>query len=181
MATTDSKQRARRRTREVLIGLTLMIAVTAVGLWFVLTRAGEWGVPGFSYVNEHGSTCENGLISDTCTELTVAELSARLEVPFPEETEVIDGTLQVGSNTTLVARVRFPHSDAGWFQADLAELYGHCRSDLPPPGMSEGMAEPCVMGNDQFASESMSTRYVLVLGIPEGETDPVLGMDFLWR
>ncbi|MGJ3509249.1 hypothetical protein [Enemella sp. A6] len=179
--TTHSKQRARRKLREVLIGLTLMILITGAALWFVLSKAGEWGVPGFTYTNEYGSTCENGFVTNTCTELTREELGARLEVPFPEQTEVLESTLEEGSNTTLRAKIRFPQADAGKFQAALAEKYGHCRNDLPPPAMAEGMQKPCVMGNDRFASESMSIRYVLVLGVREGEQDPVLGMDFLWR
>lgn len=181
MAIVDSRERARRRRREILIGITVMIAIMAAAVWFVLNRAGEWGVPGFGYVNEYGSLCENGLVSDTCTTLTIEEIGTRLGVPLPEGAEVLDGVVVTGANTTMDARVRIPAAEREALQARLVEAYGECRTDLPPPGLAEGMTEPCVMGNDQFASESMSTRYVLVLGVREGETDAVLGVDFLWR
>lgn len=177
----SSRERAHRKRREILIGLCLMTACTGIALWIVLTRAGDWGVPGFSYHNEFGSACENGWVSDTCTTLTTAEVGHRLQIDLPEGSEIIRGTLTSGHTTTLQTEVRIPSAQAEALQARMAEIYGECRTDIPPPGVADGMPEPCIMANDQFASESMSERYAMALGTRDDEREHVLAVDFLWR
>lgn len=177
----SSRERAHRKRREVLIGLCIMTACTGIALWFALSRAGEWGVPGFSYENEFGSTCENGWVSETCSQLTPEEVSNGLKVDLPAGSEVIRGTLTNGHNTTLQTEVRIPSAAVSELQELLTELYGPCRTDIPPPGVADGMPEPCVMANDRFAAESMSQRYAIALGTRDDEPEHVLAIDYLWR
>ncbi|MGY4720911.1 hypothetical protein [Naumannella cuiyingiana] len=121
----------RRRTRRNLITLGVIMALAAGAIIAVLTMAGRWGVPGFSYTNDLGSRCTNKILGHTCDQVSVAEINARAETTLPEQTEVLQSSYSEAQDWGLSAVVVVPAADAASTDAMLTERFGKCDGDLP--------------------------------------------------
>jgi len=142
-----------------------MLAFASVALVVVTRRAGDWGVPYFSFTSAHGSPCTNDLTGYTCTPLTLEDVEFFGDVDLPDDTAVLTSRYRATHDYQLDARLEAPPASAGTTLKRLNAAYGACRGGVTPPMLTSGLTRVCVMATDDAAGETteeLSSRIFVV-------------------
>lgn len=122
----------------------LVVAAIVLGL-----NAGRWGVPMFSFTNEHGSKCRNDWLGYHCSELTLPDVQRHVRVELPAGTQLESGTWRQTHDYELTARLILPQAVAQETWNQLTEEYGECRPNVPSPlSAVPDLSGLCVMTNE---------------------------------
>ena len=149
------KERKARRKR-VAIGTAIIVAIVIVTIAVVLNLAGRWGVPGFSFRNEYGSTCTNDLTGYVCDPITQENVTAVAGTDLPPEAELLGGHYTESGKWSMSARFRLPKPVAKDTVKQLKEDFGGCVEHAPSTLKTEpGLSRFCVM-TDENAPEKQS-------------------------
>ncbi|WP_375426167.1 hypothetical protein [uncultured Friedmanniella sp.] len=135
----------------VLGGIALMLAFVAVVGGVLVSRAGRWGVPYFSFTSAHGSHCTNNLTGYTCSPLTLADVEFFGDVRLPEDTTVGASTYRATHDFALDARLEVPRASAAAASKQLRSAYGRCQKDAASPLVTAGLRDVCAMVNPDGA------------------------------
>lgn len=157
----------------MLGGIALMLAFVAVVGGILVSRAGRWGVPYFSFTSAHGSSCTNSFTGYTCTPLTLADVEFFGDVVLPKDTVVGASTYRSTHDFALDARLRVPPADAATALKHLKSAYGSCQRDGASPLATAGLREICVMVNPDGAEADgqLSSRvYAVGTGLAKDGT-----------
>jgi len=179
---------ARRRPRpgtvqphkplRVLAGIALMLGSVAVALAILVQYAGGWGVPYFSFTNDRGSTCKNGLAGYTCSAITLADVEYVGNVDLPDDSSVVTGTYRSTHDYEMEAIIDVPSTDSSQALGNLNQAFGDCIDELPSPVSTKGMRYNCVMANADALDETeepSSRLYIVGTGVRKDGTR-VIGM-----
>lgn len=131
-----------------------MAAFVVASFAVVLRYAGGWGVPYFSFTTDRGSSCTNDLTGYTCDQLTLADVEFYGDVDLPDSTKIVSGRYRSTHDFTLDTRVEMPKADAAAGLNSLQAAYGKCQQDHPSPLPASGLANLCVMANDDAVTGS---------------------------
>ena len=146
-----STRRRPPRTRQILTGLGIMALVVVVIGAVVVSRAGRWGVPGFSFTNEQGSTCRNNLTGFTCDPITLDQVAEVARMRFPADTRIVAGRYRQTHDFFLTTRLEIPASEADAVATSLHKAYGPCLTGHASPLPTSGLKGRCVMSNEDAA------------------------------
>lgn len=135
--------------------MTLVVLVAAAIAW---SRAGRWGVPYFSFTNEFGSHCKNGLAGYTCTPITLDQIADVAKVRFPSDSTIVSGEYRRTHDFFLNTRVEIPKAQAKKAMSTMAKAYGKCLPNHATTLPTEGLKDVCVMSNADGA---------VTAGVPE--------------
>ncbi|WP_141211153.1 hypothetical protein [Enemella dayhoffiae] len=152
----DERVRTRRsRWMRILIGFCTMVLVMVIAWLIVWTNAGRWGVPMFSFTNEHGSKCRNDFIGRSCSPMTLEDIRFRSQVEIPDGTKVLLSSWKETHDFELTARLVYPGGEAkgaGWIA--LSKKFGECRQNAPSPlSTVPDLDGLCVMSNETVRTE----------------------------
>lgn len=129
----------------ILIGIMVMGLVTAAALVYVAQRAGDWGVPYFSYTAPGGTTCTNTLDGYDCPYVTRADFEHWSNMDLPEGTMLLRASHVsdlLTSTMTATLRTDAEHSDE--FLALLTETYGPCQPGGVEPAALNDFNDICI-------------------------------------
>ncbi len=156
------------KAMSIIVGVMLMAAFCLITFGLVTRYAGGWGVPFFSFTSERGSTCTNTFTGYTCDPLTLGDVEFYSDLNLPNDTRVASGNYTATHDYRLQASLRMtPRSQAAGLRALQQEL-GDCQPDHPPPIDTTGLADFCVLTNDNAVTQSAeppSRLYVVGTGV----------------
>ena len=158
----------------VLIGITLMMALVAGGLAYLGSKAGEWGVPYFTFTTEHDTTCTNTWIGHTCEDVTLADFEEWAKLDVPEGTTLLSATYtKRNADFEVVAELRTDAKHAKSFGKALKEQYGGCQDAGFRPTELEGYEQVCLV-NSVLARGTqdapLTRRWMVSTGVAEDGT-----------
>jgi hypothetical protein len=156
------------RVGRIVGGIALMLAFVAVVGGVLVSHAGKWGVPYFSFTSAHGSPCTNNFTGYTCSPLTLADVEFFGDVVLPPGTTVGPSTYRSTSNFALAARLKVPPAGAATALKQLRSAYGPCQQDAASPLPTAGLRNVCVMVNPDGAEadgQLSSTVYAVGTGL----------------
>ena len=157
----------------MLGGIALMLGSVAVALAILTQYAGAWGVPYFSFTTDRGSRCKNDLTGYTCSPMTLADVEYFGDIDLPDDSAVVTGTYRSTHDYQLEAVIDVPGGSAAQALTSLSETFGQCISEIPSPVSTKGMADTCVMTNDEVYSDSdepSSRLYLIGTGVQNDGT-----------
>ncbi|GAB3713457.1 hypothetical protein [Mariniluteicoccus flavus] len=145
----DEQVRKRRsRSLKTVVGVAAMGLVVIAALLFIISNAGRWGVPMFSFTNEHGSHCKNQFIGQRCEPMTLADIEARAEADIPDDAQIVSAVFTKTHDYDLDARLIYPAASAEAGVATLVKEFGECRPGIPTPlTQIPGVKDVCTMTN----------------------------------
>lgn len=155
----------------VLIGITLMLALVAGGLAYLGSKAGQWGVPYFSFTTEHDTECTNTWIGHTCEDVTVADFEKWTDLQVPEGTTLLSATYtKRNADFEVVAELRTDAEHAKKFGQALTKKYGKCQDAGFRPAKLEGHKSICLVNSalERGTQDApLTRRWLLSTGIAE--------------
>lgn len=158
----------------VLIGVTVMVAVLTAGFGFVATRAGEWGVPYFSFTAPGGTECTNTWMGHACEHITVRDFERWSDLRLPEGTTLTTGSYTEDAVTTqVVATLRTDADHAGEFLDLLKERYGDCQPGGVAPAELSEHSKVCMATSTRARgkqAEAMTRSWSFSTGVAEDGT-----------
>ncbi|MDN5725081.1 MAG: hypothetical protein L0G99_03990 [Propionibacteriales bacterium] len=147
----------------VLIGVLLMALVVGGCLLYLTRRAGEWGIPYFSFTTPGGSTCTNQWAGYTCEDVTDADFAEWAKLALPERTRLVEAKYTRTHNYQLRAVLRTEADpavvDAAWRK--IAQRFGRCQDIGVPPMEFVDYTDVCLI-NSRLGPPETS-------GVPAGE------------
>lgn len=139
-------QERRGRRKRAAIGFVAIVALIAVIIAVVWRLAGSWGVPGFSFTNEYGSTCKNNLTGYVCSPMSEEHVRAVVDAELPEGMEMVASAYTKKGPWSMTARFLMPEEVAKDAIPKLRETYGDCAPSAPSSLKTEpGLTDFCVM------------------------------------
>ncbi len=157
------------RARSIVLGLAAMIVVVVIAGAIVWTQAGKWGVPYFSFVDEHGSQCTNELLGHRCESITLEHVEAVSGFDF-SAAKIVSGSYTQSQDYDLEARLRVPKSDVKKLSKAINKRYGKCIKNRPTTLPTDGLKKVCVRSNDgprATGNAPSSQTYVVGTGIED--------------
>lgn len=153
----------------VLIGITLMIALVAGGLAYLGSRAGEWGVPYFSFTTAHGTDCTNTWTGYTCADVTQADFEEWADLKIPEGTTLVTAKYtKNNADFEVVSELRTDAKHAKPFGEALAKKYGQCQGAGYQPAELKDHKDVCLV-NSVLARGTqeapLTRRWMLATGV----------------
>lgn len=138
-----------QRRRRPWITAGVMFALVVAAAIFITMNAGRWGVPMFSFTNDHGSPCRNDWLGHSCTDLTRSDLERHLGLHLPAQARILSSHWKQTHDYELNARLIYPQDIAQEARAALTEKFGNCQEGLPSR-LSElpDLSGLCVMTNE---------------------------------
>lgn len=171
--------RGRNKAIRIGVGIVLMAGFVLIA-WGILTRyAGTWGVPYFSFTSDNGSPCVNKLTGFVCDPLTLADVQYYSDAELPPDTKVIAASYTATHDYVFHARLEVPKESAGKAAAVLTDEFGKCVPGHPVPMQTSGLANICVLANDDAVSqqkEPPSRLYVIGTGVRRDDGTRVIDM-----
>lgn len=149
-----------------------MALFSVLGIIFVVSRAGDWGVPYFTFSTENGSECRNDLAGYTCPDMTLTDLEFYLGVDLPDDTRVLAAAYSETHDYEISAHIEVPAELADAATETLVEAYGACvKGHYSPLDLSE-LAKGCVRSSDMVTTSGTASGevYVVASGIHEDGT-----------
>ena len=142
------------RATRVLLGSAAMLVFVVVLLVVLAQRAGEWGVPYFSFTSEHGSPCTNDFTGYTCTPLTLADVEFFGDLDLPDDTVVLSASYRSTHDYRLDAQLAIPAGSAAPALSQLREAFGPCRKGVRTPLDTTGLNRTCAMASADGTDET---------------------------
>ncbi len=129
----------------ILIGIVVMGLFTAAALGFVLKRAGDWGIPYFSYTAPGGTICTNTIDGHNCPYVTKDDFQRWSNLDVPEGTMLLRASYASDLlSSTMSATLRTDADQAEDFLALLTETFGDCQPGGVEPAELDGFDELCI-------------------------------------
>lgn len=156
------------KAMRVIAGTMLMAAFVLIAFALISRYAGAWGVPYFGFTTDRGSTCTNNLTGYTCSPVNLRDVEFFGDVDLPNDTAVKQSTYVSTHDFALDARMEVPKKSAAAALKALNAAYGPCQPDHPSPLETKGIANLCVMANDDAitgSGETTSRVYVVGTGL----------------
>lgn len=170
----QQQQRKRARSKKILVGLGVMVLVCVVAFLVVWANAGRWGVPMFSFTNEHGSKCRNSFTGHSCHPMTKEDVEFRSQISIPADAQLVDGSWEQTHDYTLKARLIYPGAIAPEEFKKLGETFGDCYPNLPNELHNEpGLTGICTMTNTGIGAGGDPTARIWSIStanMPDGNT-----------
>jgi len=153
----------------VLLGTVCMVAVVAVGLGLLVSRAGEWGVPYFSFPTDNGTRCTNTWAGYECHDLTIADYDRWSDFPVPAGSTLVASSYSRTSNDfTVTAQLRTDSSHSEAVGKDLTTKYGACLPVGVRPVELVGYDKICLINSDLMRGTQqvpLSRRWSIATGV----------------
>lgn len=149
-----------------------MALFSTLGILFVVSRAGEWGIPYFSFTTENDSECRNNLAGYSCDTLTLGDLEFYTSLDLPDSTRVLAASYSETHDYQISAHIEVPEDAVESVTATLTEAYGKCiKGHYSPLDLSE-LKSACVRSNDMVTTsgEASGELFVVASGIREDGT-----------
>lgn len=143
-----------------------------LGIIFVISRAGSWGVPYFTFSTENGSECRNDLAGYTCPDMSLADLEFYTGTDLPDDSRVLAAAYSETHDYEISAHIEVPPASAEEATKTLNEAYGKCvKGHYSPLDLSE-LKSGCVRSNDMVTTsgEASGEVYVVASGLAEDGT-----------
>lgn len=159
-----SDERRMPKPVRVLIGTLVMALLVGGGLFYLGSRAGEWGVPYFRFTTPGGSTCTNQWAGHVCEEITDADFAEWSHFTLPERTSIVEASYTRTHDYKLHAVLRTEAdataADKAWQQ--IAKRFGRCQDMGVPPIEFVDHTDICLINSRLRPPETE--------GVPTGET-----------